>query len=170
MQNKPLFFWRRPSLPVCFCVFFPYSEDIFLHCDHLPDAVFRCAALCITCLFNSGCVLCPVYTMNLIVYPIYTETLSNKLYSAVQLQEAKTKFNPILMKILKLLFWSILSKYAVHGGKYNSSQYLRPSVKIISAHGPLISYFCTNDPRRGGSICLSLQCYVICVKVYNTNT
>ena len=53
-------------------------------------------------------------------------------------------------------FWSILSTYAVHRGKYNSSQYLRPSVKIISAHGPLISYFCTNDPRRGGSICLSL--------------
>ena len=83
---------------------FKWHPNVDLHCDHLPDAVFRCAALCITCLFNSGCVLCSVYTMNFIVYPIYTETLSNKLYSTVQLQEAKTKFNPILKKILKLLF------------------------------------------------------------------
>ena len=72
----------------------------------------------------------------------------------------------IVINSNKGMFWSIFSKYEVHGGEFlptfarKCQNYLDwPLFVSLSLERTfLISCFCTNDPGTGGLICLSQHC------------
>ena len=56
----------------------------------------------------------------------------------------------------KGMFWSIFSRYEVHGGEFFPT-FARKCQNYLDKPF-FISCFCTNDPGTGGLICLSLHC------------